>query len=344
MNIEVPANSSRYFNSPEEARRQISGRINYVLHSDGYLYNNKYDSSLVKYDNSYSTENQYHLKISVKAFEEISGKLSGHRMIEIGCGQGEFTEYLISKGFTAQGIDPVCGVGKSYLKRGFFDLDDISESEAKSVFIMRCVLPHIEHPFNFLDNIFKKFPSALILMQHQRLNFFAKTNSWNSIMHDHVNLFDDNDFANRYNVLSSIFFAKGEWQQILIGKLSGNATPRKSTNLESLEKLLESRKNGLSSLRKIDNIYIFGAAGKGINFAFSCAKEGLKINGAFDDQEKIWGKYLEGSGVPVLSTSGYSPMESAGNLIVMNPNHLEMASNRFSKTFNVYSLMTLEKI
>ncbi len=344
MSIEAPANSSRYFNSPEEAREQTSGRINYVLHSDGYLYNNQYDSSLVKYDDSYSTENQYQLEISVNAFEEISEKLSGRRMIEIGCGQLEFTDYLISKGFTTQGIDPVCGIRKSYLKRGFFDLDDISKSGAKLVFIMRCVLPHFEHPFNFLDKIFYKFPSALILMQHQRIDFFAQTHSWNSIMHDHVNQFGDDDFANRYNVLSSIFFAKGEWKQILIGKLSGNPTPWKSTSAESLAKLLESRKNGLSSLKKLDDIYIFGAAGKGINFAFSCARESLKINGAFDDQEKIWGKYLEGSGVPVLSTSGYSPMESTGNLIVMNPNHLEMASNRFSNTFNVYSLMTLEKI
>lgn len=341
MNIEVPANSSRYFNSAYEAREEQSAQINYVIHNEGYLYNEKYNPSLVKYDATYSTVNKFQLKNSIESFERICQEIKYRRYIEIGCGQGEFTDYLVSKGIEALGFDPVCRVKKSYLVNDFFNLKYVTPGNLDIVFVMRCVLPHISEPFRFLDSIFEKFPTAMVLMQHQRLDFFANTRSWNSIMHDHVNLFGDHDFENRYKVYSSTQFADNEWQQILISKKTRKSAPSSFTNDKSLRILLDAREKDLIALKNEKNLYIFGAAGKGINFAFACVKSGIHIIAALDDHEEIWGKYLEGSGVKVLSPDKLNRKTELGTLVVMNPNHLESVKNRFSSNFRICSLMNL---
>jgi len=320
------------------------GQINFINHEDGYLFNNEFNPELVKYDGSYSTENKYHLEKSIESFEKIMTRISGYRFVEIGCGQGEFVDFLRSKGIDAQGFDPVCRNSRDYIVKEFFDLSSITKVGAEIVFVMRCVLPHIVQPFDFLDRILEKFPSALILMQHQRIEFFAATRSWNSIMHDHVNLFRDNDFDMRYEVLSSATFSDSEWRQILIRKSNRQHINSKAKGSKLFETLVDSRKEDLDILKNIENLFIFGAAGKGINFAFACAQNGVDTIAAVDDQDKIWGQYLEGSGVQVLSPQSLSQNNAHGTLVVMNHNHLESAKKRFSKDFRVVSLMSFTKI
>lgn len=336
----VPANSSRYFESEAEAIKQPQGIINFVPHPEGYFYNSSFNSSLVKYDDTYQTENRFHLQKSIGEFNKLASQLSGYRFVEIGCGQGEFIDYLISIGESATGYDPVCRVKSAHLNPEFFDIGKIPSSAKKIVFVMRCVLPHIEEPFGFIDEILERFPSSLILMQHQRIEHFLKFKAWNALMHDHVNIFQESDFDKKYNVLSKSKFAKNEWQQILIARKSKTTTPS-SKKSDLLEPLLQSRISHLEALMKLEEIYLFGAAGKGINFAYACIQNRIRISGAIDDQPNIWYKYMDSSGVQVLPPKEIKKSTLKPSLIVMNHNYLESARKRFSDTFEVHSLMTL---
>lgn len=337
----VPANSSRYFNSKRQALEQPLGKLNYVPSPEGYFFNITYNRNVVKYDETYQTENSFQLKRSIKCFETILPKLSSYSFVEIGCGQGEFVNYLISIGKIAYGFDPVCRAKSVYLFNEFFDINLIPKIDEKIVFVMRCVLPHIEQPFEFIDNIFRKYPSALILMQHQRVEHFLKTRSWNSLMHDHVNVFQDSDFDDNYKVHSKIMFAKNEWQQILIGKKNRVSTPNKRKEIDFFEQLQISRSAHLATLREHEEVYLFGAAGKGINFAYACTQNKIEITAAIDDQASIWGKYMDSSGVQVVSPKEVKKSLWQSSLIVMNHSHLESARRRFSNLFEVYSLKTL---
>jgi hypothetical protein len=339
--FQVPANSSRYFDSSEQALQQPLGEINYVIHPNGYLFNEKYNANVITYDETYQTENKFQLKISIECFERVRSKLDAHSFVEIGCGQGEFVNYLISNGHLAHGYDPVCRTKSEYLTSDFFDINSLQDSGLRKVFILRCVLPHITNPFDFLDSILEKYPSALILMQHQRIEFFAKTRSWNSLMHDHVNLFTDSDFAIRYKVHSQILFANDEWQQLVIGKSTASRLPHLTEKQKFFESLVDWRKKHLASLKDYEEIFIFGSGGKGINFAYAAVKNDINIIAALDDQEKIWGKYLDTSGVEVMSPQDSRICEARGLLVVMNHNHLESARRRFSDNLQVESLMTL---
>ena len=101
------------------------------------------------------------------------------------------------------------------------------------------------------------------------------------------------------------------------------------------------RKKHLASLKDYEGIFIFGSGGKGINFAYAAVKNDINIIAALDDQEKIWGKYLDTSGVEVMSPQDSRICEARGLLVVMNHNHLESARRRFSDNLQVESLMTL---
>jgi hypothetical protein len=190
--ISVPANSSRTFARRDYAIAQKPGHLKIELNPQtGYLYNANYQQEIVLYDGKYSTVNPHHLTASIDEFSTLLPLLSGSLFIEIGCGQGEFVEFLRSRDEKAIGFDPVCGNPKEYLFRKLFNPEERLPLETFSsiVFVLRCVLPHIQNPFVFIEKIQSFWPNALFVLQHQRLEYFQQTMSWNGLMHDHVNVF-----------------------------------------------------------------------------------------------------------------------------------------------------------
>lgn len=83
---------------------------------------------------------------------------------------------------------------------------------------MRCVLPHIEKPFDFLDSIFELNHEAGVLIEFQRRKWIEENHVWSNISHDHVNIFSEEDFDCKYNVIRSNTFANEEWAYILLTK------------------------------------------------------------------------------------------------------------------------------
>jgi len=341
----APANSSRYFDSITQAETQQIGSIKVEIEpNSGYLRNVEYNPLLINYDSNYTTVNQFHLSSSTKEFEKLRPILGGILIVDIGCGQGEFVEFVRQQGEKAVGFDPVCRNDNKYLHSEIFDPRTgklpISDS-AMVVFVMRCVLPHIVEPWIYLSNIFKRWPNARILLQHQRLEYFHKTSSWNSLMHDHVNLFTLEDFSSRYEVENCTVFGGGEWQQILVSNKSEEKISINKTKIQMIDDLENIREKHIDLLSREDHIYIFGAAGKGINFAYAAAQSGTPLKGAIDDLSSLTGKFLECSGVEVLS-SDYKKLPHLDDsiLLVMNHNHLELARDRFQGFGRVESLAT----
>ena len=109
-----------------------------------------------------------------------------------------------------------------------------------------------------------------------------------------------------------------------------------------IERLLLARRRHLKILMNQEPVYFFGAAGKGINFAYACIEAGVNLQGAIDDSSLFAGKYLEGSGVMVSSPEDLAPARTKNAaLIVMNHNHLASARERFGNFASVDSLHTL---
>ena len=172
--IPVPANSSRLFDNYLEAVRQPIGYLDFqVSPSDFIIKNQAFNPSLIIYDENYSTVNEVQLKSAFNVFQPILQEFSSSIFIDIGCGQGEFVSKIRGSGSTSIGFDPVMrepteGLYKKFFKAQEFEFGKTDQHH--KVFVMRCVLPHIQDPWRFLDSIFSRYPNSMIVLQHQNFS------------------------------------------------------------------------------------------------------------------------------------------------------------------------------
>ncbi len=335
--IEVPGNVSRLFITRQEALQQRTAKIDLVLDeaNGGHLHNRLYDSSLINHDLNYCTSNDSHLKDSLSVIEKIKGfihSLQNSRIVDIGCGQGEFVDELRSMNFLAIGYDPVLRRESEYLYPKYFELSDIADySDNAVLFTMRCVLPHIERPWDFLDRLLdsklgerKKFA----YIEYQQTEWIARNGIWQQISHDHVNLFTRADFENRYKILNTGEFANGEWRWILVEKSENQSTKFIGSTISTIEidSLIYKREKDLERISKLEYpLAIYGAAGKGAMIAHAISSS-LSLNEdlvAVDQDLNRAGLFLECSGVVVKPLNYLKEKhQKERRIIVANPNHL----------------------
>ena len=336
----VPANSARFFDDYNEAVAENLGEIHLIWDVDNEIVvNEKFSPDLVRYDSKYCTlvssiGSNYKIPTLDYIDKVLEFTTEKPVVIDIGCGQGEFVFALRDKGFNAFGFDPVVRSRSPYLQRKYWDsLDLIGD-----LYVMRCVLPHIQNPWKFLEQISISAPKALVLIEFQRLEWILEHRIWYQISHDHVNLFSISDFVKRYTVVDSGTFAEGEWGWVLIDPSDCIKTQASfpESYASSFAELFLNKEKFLNCLAKSEPpIAIWGAAGKGVVLAHAL----LALRGEFlaiDADLHRWGYFLEASGSKVLS-----PGEAVENLasdtliLVCDPNHIEEIKKYVQGKFEV---------
>jgi hypothetical protein len=323
--IEVPANASRFFKESSEAISAPTGVIQLAI-QDGLIFNRGFNQDLIVYDDQYCTtvsslEVLYTLPIlgyldSIFDLYDFSP-----RIIDIGCGQGELVKNLRDRGFEAFGFDPVSRTDSEFITKSLWTPTDANAD----LFILRCVLPHIPSPWEFLDDLFLANPKARVLIEYQRIEWSIRERIWYQLNHDHVNLFQLENFENRYNVVKAGDFSNGEWQWVLI-EANSLSTGGETTNpiwLPKISSLITDREQFLDRVADLDKrIVIWGAAGKGIVLAhaISTVRQDFDVT---DADSNRWGYFLEGSGNEVRPPAEIrSGLASDSWILVANPNHL----------------------
>lgn len=352
--MKAPANASRLFETIDEALRQPIGKIQLAASSEhDYIYNLAFNISQISYDLNYCTSDVFHLKESKDYFERLLPTLARfNSFVEIGCGQGEFIEYLKGLGFDAVGFDPVLKQPTKYLFNQFWTFSNERDlmptiDSLNTLYIMRCVLPHIPEPYSFLDSIFEQHPNAGVLIEFQRRDWIEQNKVWPQISHDHVNVFSEGDFKHRYSVLTSGIFSNNEWAYILVTKRLRPCEGVESMNINNeFENIFKTREEELIHLNEIDRpIAIYGAAGKGIVFGYTLIDAGFHNVCAIDVDKNRQGKYMDSSGIRVLGLEqAISNLPKNSIIVVMNPNHLAFVSEYYNQKFDVACIGHLTKV
>ena len=327
--IDVPGNASRYFKSKSEALNEPEGRVQFAWNPDEpLLFNILFEQGLTSYDFHYYTNvvdlEQVQQIPTVHYFEsEISHHLAGADplIIEIGCGQGEFVQFLESRGFRSVGYDPVLRrTDPPNLHARLWSQEEVPGD----LYVMRCVLPHIVQPWQFLDEISDSSPDSLVLVEYQRIEWTVCNSLWAQISHDHVNLFTLEDFTSRYEVLNHGTFLAGEWAYVLFRLSRRNQPVRAEASplAADLVALVESRSQDLQRLASEDReIVVWGAAGKGTVLVHALWSQGIDV-AAVDADPGRWDRFLETSGVVVWPPHKVLDRASSGALVIVaNPNH-----------------------
>ena len=215
----VPANSSRFFQDYSEAVSQPEGIVHLFWDQVGeIIVNQDYVAELIKFDSQYCTAvssiGTKNIIPTLTYFDKVLQFFDClPRVIDIGCGQGEFVYELRKRHINAIGFDPVLRSNTSFLQSKLWEPSD----KPGDLYVMRCVLPHIQNPWKFLNQIFISAPRAKVLIEFQRIEWILEQQIWYQVSHDHVNLFSLNDFNVKYKVFDSGTFSNGEWGWVLIG-------------------------------------------------------------------------------------------------------------------------------
>lgn len=342
--LQMPANGSKFFSTLEESLKQPLGVVQFAWDTlDPYLFNKNFDKTLIRYDNNYNTSVADIYTQEVIPTLSYLGDILRHlpinpRIIEIGCGRGELIKRLRDMGHNAIGFDPVLQKPSHFLTKSLYDPDEQNINQISDLFIMRCVLPHINNPWIYLKKLLDQNPKSSILIEYQRIEFMFENKLWFNIGHGHVNQFTLHDFQRRFNVLDYGTFGDGEWQWILINSLNLelNLDEIYCPISNKISELIEQKNRFLLKAKDAGPIAIYGAGGKGIILAESLVTCGADIIYAIDTSKIRFEKYLEVSGVKVVSPkTAIEKLPSNTKILVCNPSHMSQVDLIFKHTFEI---------
>jgi hypothetical protein len=341
--IEVPSNVSRLFKTSQEAMSQPTARIDLTKDpiQGGHIFNRLYDPSLTFHDFNYCTSNHLHLSESLNVFKvlkEFVQSLNELYIVDIGCGQGEFVDELRTWGLEVVGYDPVLRRETEYLYPVYFDENELSKySNLTVLYMMRCVLPHIENPWGFLDQLLNQQSTSaekFAYIEYQQTEWIVEKGVWQNISHDHVNLFTHLNFKKRYKIIQTGEFANGEWRWLLVSKLCEVEETQGEVDLTitQIQKLFAKRTKDLERISKLDRpLAIYGAAGKGAMLAHAISSVTDDLIAVDQDDNRTY-LYLECSGVQVQPLNFLTEAAQRDRLIIVaNPNHFLWLRDKLPK-------------
>src|SRR5689334_3048021 len=183
--LEVPANASRFLPHDEAIEQPVASIELAWRLDDPYLFNRRFDPGLIRHDQHYYTAvADLDGPSRVPTLDYFETEVVPHlgsqpKVLDIGCGQGEFVHGLVARGFDAVGYDPAVRVAHDRLRARYWSPQD----ESADLFVMRCVLPHIESPWEFLGQLATNHPDALVLVEFQRLEWILDEGIWYQLSH-----------------------------------------------------------------------------------------------------------------------------------------------------------------
>jgi hypothetical protein len=352
----VPANATRLHYSYHSAIASPEARVGFEIDlKSGVLTNSLFDESKIVYDKNYCTTNVdvsgNALIPTMEYFTTITEKYGPFcSVVDIGCGQGEFVKMLRTSGQECIGFDPVLKCPNEFLNDRFWT----PEEPPAELFVMRCVLPHIASPWEFLDSVWLNSPTAFVLVEYQRIEWIAEKSIFSQISHDHVHQFVLGDFIEHVELIEHGIFAEGEWQWVLLRKssLSSSVNKRDLDQRDFRIELMKSLQTDSTlvletvrmNTREGENITIWGAGSKGAIFAYHLIQLGISEFSVVDSDLSKEGYFLESSGIQVLSPKQFHENTEKNMIIMMNPRHVDHVRPHVREFHEVITLQRLAAI
>lgn len=314
-------------------RLRLNPQLNFIENAD-------FESSRATYDDNYQN-NQSHSNFFLQHMQDVIQLLKkefprGSRIVEIGCGKGNFVELIESDGyFKIVGFDATYeGSNPSIQKRYLYPSDRLEAD----VIVLRHVLEHIQAPHGFVAMLRNVFSKGKIYIEVPNYDWIADNQAFFDITYEHVNYFSQQSLRMLFEDSASksgIFF--GDQYQYLIADIYTlstnfselyNGKEWKELDFEFLFPNITDRISSIEKLLSQDGkLYIWGAATKGCMFLVHCADRGKlldKIGFAIDLNPQKIGKFLPGSLIPIKSKEDFFvSAKDEDVLLISNPNYQE---------------------
>jgi SAM-dependent methyltransferase len=346
----APVHSVLLFRTREEACSFPRGAIDLGLcASCGFMFNIAYSETMMEYSSRYEetqgfspTFNEFQTRLAedlVKRFD-----LHGKRILEIGCGKGEFLRLVCALGGNSGiGFDPVYvperdpgdGGGNVRFVRDFYS-EEYDREEADFV-ICKMTLEHIPNTARFTGMLHRSLvnnPEAVVFVQVPDMMRILRERAFWDIYYEHCSYFTAGSLGRLFHGTGfrvvDIWTDFGDQYLMLTASAGGNGRefplPEEKATLANLSRRfgreveagLDVWRARLRALHaKGRKIVVWGASSKGVAFLTKADETGA-VEYVVDVNPYKHGTYLPGTGQKIVGPAdlqAYRP----DVVIIMNP-------------------------
>jgi SAM-dependent methyltransferase len=239
---DVPTLCNRLCASEAEAANAPRGDISLIYCLDcGHVVNSAFDQARVNYDGRF--ENTLTFSARYRQYAEATAErvinrygLSGKRIVEIGCGSGDFLRLLCGAGNHGEGYDPSQPTSRYAAGRGSFEIIGrnfaIEDARGADFVCCRHVLEHLPEPMELLRQLRQS-----MAIKADAVAFFEVPNGlftldrlgiWD-IIHEHVSYFTPSSLVRAfYGAGFSVCYAESAFDDQYLwleARINGQTSP-----------------------------------------------------------------------------------------------------------------------
>lgn len=352
----VPVHQNVLCGSREEARQFPRGDLLLAFCENcGFVFNAAFDANRLRYSADYDNTQScspYFKRYMADLAESLVTKysLNNKLLIEVGCGKGEFLR-MLCKGGRNRGIgfDPSY-VGPDTTEQGAVrfvrEFYDSRQSHYSPDFLCcRHVIEHVQSPLEMLCAVRRAIgnrTNSHIFFETPALPWILDTVTFWDFFYEHCSYFTPQNLIwalqqAGFNVLEAHASFDEQYIGVEATPSSGTRTVESETPrcvpqvwskiqyfLSTVKGRLEACEQKIDSFSRAGGCAVWGAAGKGATLVNTIDPENQKIRFLVDLNPKKQGKFVAGTGHPIVGPQFLKEHEGAvAGIVNMNPNYLE---------------------
>lgn len=340
---QIPIFQNKVYPTRQESLKVALGRVELAQsQNSGFVFNRIFDPLIMNYDLNYQNEQgnslifREHLKSVMDLLETFD--ISGKRVIEIGCGKGDFLEMMIHNNLDCWGFDPTYEGENPRITKDYFG--EKYSGVNGDVIIMRHTMEHISEPFSFLGLIAKanNFKGS-IFIEVPTFDWIVFKNAYWDIFYEHCNYFTQQTLGCMFTESHTGSFFGGQYIYLWADLANLRDTiPQQAFSKTDIGKMQDKLSYYKNFVAANPSLAIWGAGAKGstfLNLMDPCASN---IEYVIDINPVKQSKFIGGSGHPIYSPKKLSE-SPVKNLLVMNDNYLpEIEKITSGLNLNIFTL------
>lgn len=306
----LPIIANRVYQNLDEARAVPTLDISlYFCHSCGFVFNSLFDETKVRYDGQYDN-NQTQSPVFQQHLEQVADLLESkgfkkNKVVEIGCGKGDFLKLLRHRGFDVKGFDPAFEGSDENIVKDYYSNKYAADVDA-GLIILRHVLEHIDHPVAFLKSIAEANDyKGSFYIEVPEFDWSIANMAFWDISIEHCNYFTRNFWPSIFSAFDCELVFDGQYLYVIaelesLKKVQGDASLKRE-NLEppDLGKMIKRISDYRDFIKERAGILVWGA-GRGTNFVNLVDPNREFIPAVVDINIKKHGKFIGKSGHQVI--------------------------------------------